>query len=195
MFYNLEYLIIGLIISILIFSIFRNFSTILLLVFSVIYILGYFYWNPNIYIQIFFLILLFLIFHLAYKKNILYTEIANFKYAYFSILSVLFFQISQNYMRSSGISNEDRSMFLYGIEIHHIVWGCFFLIISRFLSEWNKLGDILFFMGCGFIFDEVYYSFYEFENEAIYFSSANISVAIILCAFQYVALWLKYAKK
>ena len=84
---------------------------------------------------------------------------------------------------------QERSLFLFGSEIHHLFIGILFVIISgfsRFFSHNKKLNlyDLeLFAIGTGLIVDEYIFIVFTSGAHSDYFSSLSVIGTIIITGF------------
>lgn len=97
-------------------------------------------------------------------------------------LSILFFQVSQRILLAAQVPNEERSLLIFGAEFHHIYSGLI-LIFASYGAPRTRAGNASFFLGCGFVFDQVWYAAIGMQDETNYFSTANLVCAVLLAAF------------
>ena len=95
---------------------------------------------------------------------------------------ILFYRISNELLR--GIPNEDRSLFVAGVEIHHYHQGLLVWILaltlasnttlSRWTGTWLLTG-----VGAGMVLDQATYAFIANCSDEAYFGLLSYSGAII----------------
>ncbi len=79
----------------------------------------------------------------------------------------------------------DRSVYIFGTEIHHLYFGVILLLLTgftRFFSVSNKLNNldlILFGVGCGLVTDEFIYILFTPGDHSSYFSNISVYGAVI----------------
>ena len=59
-----------------------------------------------------------------------------------SIAVIMTFRISDWQMRLSGVRNEDRSLYCYGHEIHHLAWGLVGMGLLALANQWSRTSTI-----------------------------------------------------
>jgi hypothetical protein len=95
-------------------------------------------------------------------------------------LSFVGFRASQEYLRASGVPNEERSFVLYGHELHHASTGTVMLLTGVGLlavrgvdRRIRLLGTALLAVGLGFVADQYTYMFFATLDDAAYFTLAS----------------------
>jgi hypothetical protein len=129
------------------------------------------------------------------------------KSIYLVFLSSLFFMLlyhGLNYYLKlyKNVPNEERSIFINGLEFHHINYGLIFLILVPFLfkyaSHFTKLFSSLTYLFIGFIygtvFDECYYYMLSNMTDDAYLYP-NIFFTQIICMSFVCLFWFYLLKK
>jgi len=107
---------------------------------------------------------------------------------YSSIFFIMVYHISNIWLVSKGVENRDRSLFIHGLEIHHINYGVILLIfvpfLFKYISRLSKKLQILGYSFIGFIygtvFDECFYYMNEYKSEKQYDELYLNDIPIIL---------------
>ena len=107
------------------------------------------------------------------------------------------FQGFNRYQRAAGVANEDRSLLLFDVEVHHLNWGVVLLALlitlggSRAWSFPAKVaGVVLLGVAIGMITDEWYYYAGRSVTDEAYFEPATwISCAILSLVLLPAWLW------
>jgi hypothetical protein len=102
-------------------------------------------------------------------------------------LSFVGYRASQHYLKSRGVPNEERSMVLWGYEIHHVSTGSVLLVLGAVAlaspglrRRWHRLAALAAAVGCGFVADEVPYVFYPTMTDALYFGlPSTVGAAVV----------------
>jgi len=104
-------------------------------------------------------------------------------------LSLVGYRVSQTYFRLRGVPNEERSLVLYGHEIHHASTGTLLLVVgalvlaSRGLDRRvHRLAAVAAAVGLGFVADEYTYLFYRVMTDARYFGDVSLAGGIAATA-------------
>jgi len=135
---------------------------------------------------------------IAKDKDLISSKI-KLVYVFFSSIFFMFvYHFSNYYMKEiKHISNEDRSIMINGLEIHHINYGIILLvflpIVLKIISKVsNKLALILLNIYIGFIygtvFDEAYYYMLKKVSDEAYLYLSVIGVQVLITIIIF-ALW------
>ena len=107
-----------------------------------------------------------------------------------SLVIVLFYQISNRLLLAQGVPNEDRSLMLWGLELHHINIGILGLLAVPFVSNNGRLFSlftILLGVSCGMVWDQWLYFTLNEVTDAAYFKSSTVisgvAAALLIPAF------------
>lgn len=121
-------------------------------------------------------------------------EVANYMNKYFLPCSFfftvyLFFRISQQIMLTMNVPNEERSLILGGIEIHHFISGYILIMILMLFQRIreNKWGNLFYllilFFGMGNVIDQITYINYLDLSDLNYFSSLSFVGPVVYILF------------
>lgn len=101
-------------------------------------------------------------------------------------LSLVGYRVSQTYFRMVGVPNEQRSLLVYGHEIHHASTGTLLLVVGGLVLASRGIGRrvhrvaaVVAAVGCGFVADEYPYLFYAIMTDSRYFGRISVLGAVI----------------
>lgn len=112
---------------------------------------------------------------------------ARSEYFWLCLLSILFIQASQRILLGFGIPNEERSLLIFGAEFHHIYSGLILVFASYGVPK-TRIGNASLYIGCGLVFDQIWYAAIGLEEEINYFGTANLVCAFFLAAILFALL-------
>lgn len=147
------------------------------------------------------LALLFILFELWSQRatsdheNLTRREILSVSLIAFAMF--VFFQVSNRVLRLSGVANEDRSLMISGVEVHHLTWGPFLVLASgtwwRFLAHYRlpRLMAVLgLSLGFGMIWDQWFYYMLQDLTDDAYFGVSTVLTALLaIVGFPVIWLW------
>lgn len=101
-------------------------------------------------------------------------------------LSLVGYRVSQTYFRLAGVPNEQRSLLVFGHEIHHASTGSLLLVVGALVLasrgigyRTHRLAAVATAVGCGFVADQYPYLFYAVMTDSRYFGDVS-SVGAVL---------------
>jgi hypothetical protein len=115
-----------------------------------------------------------------------------------AVLTVIAFQVYNRWARAAGVPNEDRSLIVGGVEIHHLNWGVLFLfalISTAYLWPSGRMTftavSILLGLSAGMVWDEWFYYARTIVSDAAYFATSTWVAAAVLMAIT-LGVWMRF---
>jgi hypothetical protein len=101
-------------------------------------------------------------------------------------LSLVGYRVSQTYFRLAGVPNEQRSLLVFGHEIHHASTGTLLLVVGALVlasrgigHRTHRLAAVAAAVGCGFVADQYPYLFYAVMTDSRYFGDVSAVGAVL----------------
>lgn len=113
-----------------------------------------------------------------------------------AMLTIAYFQVSQRILLARGVPNEARSLFVAGLEVHHLTWGILLVAAAalhgprlwcRGAGHWSMLAVTGF--GLGLVFDEWFYCTLRTPTDEAYFHLSTL-VSAVAVSILFPILWL-----